>query len=248
MAIPKKQHEGFAKFFEAPTRESLRDLLKANIGETDYLDFKEEWPELAKVAKHILGLSNSGGGALVVGVRESKDASAEPVGLASLKSKEDIAKFVAKTVPQSCTWEILDFSYKDSEYPALKGKKFQVLLVEYDAKSVPILALKDGDGIKGNCLYVRRGVATTEGSHTDLQKIINERIETGYSSSHLLELSDHLAQLKELYLAKEAKSPFGDHFLQVARILHGDQLLEFRTFVDQLIELKRKRIIQVLDV
>lgn len=40
MKLAKSQHELFAQFFEEPTREKLRDLVKQNIGETDYLDFK----------------------------------------------------------------------------------------------------------------------------------------------------------------------------------------------------------------
>ena len=65
--------ELFASFFEDPTRENLRDLLKGNTGETKNLDFKEQWPATNGLVKHILAIANSGGGCVVVGVAESDD-------------------------------------------------------------------------------------------------------------------------------------------------------------------------------
>ena len=43
--------EEFAKFFETPSRESLRDLLKNNLGEFPHCDFKGNWPDFSKIAK-----------------------------------------------------------------------------------------------------------------------------------------------------------------------------------------------------
>ncbi len=124
MALTKKQHEAFAKFFEAPTRTGLRDLLKGNIGETDYLDFKEDWPEWVKLAKHILAMANSGGGAIVVGVKQYEDGTVEAIGLTKLVDKSDISKKVAGYIPSTVAIEILDFSYTESEYEKIKGKSF----------------------------------------------------------------------------------------------------------------------------
>ena len=45
MVVQKAFHEGFARFFETPSREALRDLLKHSVGETDHIDFKAELPE-----------------------------------------------------------------------------------------------------------------------------------------------------------------------------------------------------------
>jgi hypothetical protein len=39
----KTLNEEFAKFYESPTREGLRELLKNNSGELPNLDFKEDW-------------------------------------------------------------------------------------------------------------------------------------------------------------------------------------------------------------
>lgn len=105
MTILKEQHETFAQFFTAPTREALRELLRRNIGETDYLDFKADWPALPKLARHILALANSGGGALVVGVSQQTDGSLVPSGLPSIKDKAElIPPSTAGKFQAICRW------------------------------------------------------------------------------------------------------------------------------------------------
>ena len=141
MVMFKDQHEGFAQFFSAPTREALRELLRRNLGETDYLDFKEAWPDTPKLARHILALANSGGGAIVVGVAQAADGKLLPTGLRALKDKVDLIPPVKAYVPKSLDVQVLDFHFDASEYAALIGKVFQVLLVESDAKELPYLAV-----------------------------------------------------------------------------------------------------------
>jgi len=246
MSLSKKQHEGFAQFFEQPTRESLRALIKENIGETDYLDFKEQWISDQKLAKHILAMSNSGGGAVIVGIKENDDGSMTPVGIDNFTDKEKISKGLSKYLPENVSWESYEFSYKDSEYEAIKGKKFQVVLVEYDPQYIPFLCLKASDGLKENTVYVRRGTSTTEATHGDLQKIINARIETGYSSKHILDLSEHLQQLKELYKAKGKNNHMGAVIRKTMMMINGDKLNDYDIFIDELIDRKKSRIIKEL--
>ena len=242
MAISKQQHEAFARFFEEPTREALRDLIKTNIGETDYLDFKETWPESPKLAKHILSLANSGGGAMVIGVSQEEDGSVVTTGLPSLQDKADIAKGIQKFLPKEIRTAILDFSYKDSEYPALKGKSFQVLLVEHDPKYLPFLSLSDGDGIKKNVVYVRNGTSSTEATHEELQKIINKRLETGHSTEKVLNLTEHLDQLKVLDKERPnlgtATSRLGELFMSYFDARSKD----YKDFVNSLYSRKKKLI------
>jgi len=247
MSLSKKQHEGFAKFFEKPTRESLRSLIKDNIGETDYLDFKEIWVTYPKLAKHILALSNTEGGAIIVGVKENDDGTTEAVGIADFRDKENINKGLSKYLPNEILWDVFDFAYEESEYPKLKGKKFQVLLVEYNPQLIPFLCLKAGEGIKENVVYVRNGTSTTEATHDDLQRIVNERIETGYSSKHVLKLSEHLQQLKELYRQKESFSPFS-FAAGLMAMVEGDRYKDYYEFIASLIEQKKQKIIDVLAI
>jgi hypothetical protein len=201
MIKEKGYKEAFARFFEEPSRERLRVILKENSGETNNLDFKEEWPKVAKLARHVLGLANSRGGCLVVGVSQRENGTLDPVGLSRLKDKTEVINPLASYLPEPLMSElaILDFSYEASEYPRLQGKSFQVLIVDCDPAHLPFLAKRDGDGVRNNVVYVRRGTASTEANHEELQRILNRRLDTGYSSRRELDLRTHLEQLKILF-------------------------------------------------
>jgi Divergent AAA domain. len=248
MKLSKTHHEGFARFFEQPTRESFRELIRQGVGETDYLDFKSQWPDLNKVAKHILALGNSGGGAIVVGINQHDDGSLEPSGLEKLKDKVEIVKFVKKYLPSSLSYDVIDFAFEGAEYPAIKGKKFQVIIVEYSEKYLPLLALKSGSDIKGNVAYIREGTESIEANHEQLEHLINLRVESGYSSSHTLDLQEHLEQLKVLYQSREET---GLRAIAISQAmiggLLGSSLNEYYDFIEEQVERKKARIERELD-
>lgn len=191
--------EEFAKFFENPSREGLRDFLKNHAGELNGYDFKGEWPTFPKVARHILGLANSGGGCLVIGVDEKTDKTFEPVGVDQLLDKADIQKGIQKFIPPQLKYEVLDFAYTDSEYPKLVGKKFQVLLVEDLPEYIPFVAISNGEGIRGAAIYTRRGTNSEEANYEELQGMFNRRLGTGYSSEIEFDIDKQLAELNSLY-------------------------------------------------
>ncbi len=192
--------EVIAKLLESGSREDLREVIKSQTGEYNELDFKEEWPTPEKIAKHILAFSNYGGGCMIVGVSE-KNKSIEPIGLPEFKKKEDlfsgIEGFLPTEIAQSI--EIADYGYEESEYPVLIGKKFQVLFVNGTYHKAPFVSKKDGENIKKNRIYIRRGVKSVEASYEEIQQIISKRIDTGYSTTSEMELEAHLNQLKILY-------------------------------------------------
>jgi len=247
MKIAKPQHEIFAQFFEEPTREKLRDLVKHNIGETDYLDFKSEWPDLVKVSKHILALSNSGGGILVIGMSQTEKGDLEATGLLKFKDKVDVIKITKKYIPTNVVFDIFDFSYSDSEYPSLKGKIFQVVLVEYSEKTLPLLSLKEGKDIKSNVAYIREGTESISANHDQLEHLINLRIESGYSSSRTLDLREHLGQLETLYKSRKNEIGFGIASAMAFNKFFGEPLEEYYKFVDNMISAKKHRITEELD-
>ena len=201
--------EDFAKFFEAPSREGLRNLLQSQVGELDSFDFKQQWPSHPKISRHILGLANSGGGCLIIGVEEKDDKTFQPVGIKSFHDKSEIQKGVRKYIPAQLKYLVLDFAYEDSEYPKLVGKKFQVLLVEDIPEYIPFIAKSNGDGIRRNSIYIRRGTNTEEANYEALQEVVNRRIETGYSSKGEFDLNRHLSELNALYAHIEpARDPY----------------------------------------
>jgi len=125
-------HEEFTKSFENPKRETFRDLIRNNYGELAGLDFKEDWPEDPKTARHLLGLGNSGGGCLIFGVTEQSDGSLQAVGIEKTRDKADIINEIEKYLPNSVIStmnnNILDFSFTEANIPQSKGKTFKSYL------------------------------------------------------------------------------------------------------------------------
>lgn len=195
----KELHELITKFFENPTREKFRELIQFNTGEYENLDFKKEWPEASKLARHVLALANSGGGVIVVGVEETEEKQLNSTGLDKFEDKAIISSRLDTYLPNAIEYRVLDFTYKASDYDQLVGKSFQVMIIEYDPKIIPLVSLKEGKSIKENVIYVRHGTSSVIANYDNLQMLLNNRIATNYNTSSEIELEEHLAQLKMLY-------------------------------------------------
>jgi Schlafen, AlbA_2 len=228
--------EAFARFFESPSREAFRELMKNQTGEAKHVDFKEMWPKWTSLAKHILGAANSGSAILVCGVKESTDKSLESVGLVKITDKADILNGIKKYIPSSVLnkIEIHDFSFQAAEYPPIVGKTFQVLVVNYDIAATPAIAAANGEGITAGEIYVRREGQTERAVHEEVQEIINKRIESGYSSRGELDLQRCLEHLK-LLMASRPNRPLwpGIEFRQILGITDEDT---FGDFIDDMVE------------
>ena len=203
MSKKRNIHEEFARFFENPKRETFRDLIRNNLGELRTCDFKKDWPKDSKIARHLLGLGNSGGGCLVFGVAEQSNGSLLAVGIGKMRDKADIINGIEKYLPSlfvsTMNNNILNFSFTESEYALIKGKSFQVIFAEDKPEQVPLIAAENGQGIRKAAIYIRRGAKTEEANYEELQKLINRRVETKYSSRTELVLDDHLGELQNLY-------------------------------------------------
>ncbi|WP_417513034.1 helix-turn-helix domain-containing protein [Marinobacter sp.] len=247
MSLKKNQHELFRQFFEKPTRAFLSQVLKENIGETDYLDFKAEWPKFEHVAKHILAMGNTGGGAIVLGVTEEQSGEFNSTGLEKLQDRADLNKKLRKFVPDQLNYELFNFTYDKTE-PSLEGKNFQVIMVEYSEKILPLLALKEGSGIQSNVAYVRSGTESIPANRDQLEQLINTRIDTEYSSTPTLELTHHLEQLKILceYVDKMEYEELLDSESFMRGILEfvGDN--DYRDFLQEIISSKKQVIRKII--
>jgi len=252
-------NEEFARFFENPSRETLRDLLKESHGERNELDFKVEWPEKSTLARHVLAMANSGGGCIVFGV---EDGSNEPRGLPALKDKAKVNQELERYLPPSLVeqLEVVNFPYTTSECPKLQGKTFQVLFIPDDAARIPFIATADGDKIRNAAIYVRKGTESVETDYEDLQRLINRRLETGLSSTAELDIRDHMLQLRILY---QQLSPTRDRAAGITLQIQGmaRSVLGMESepnpdyppegldaFVARAIELKKRKVLEVLGV
>lgn len=259
--MKKTIHEDFTKFFENPTRDSFRDLIQNHFGEQNFMDFKSEWPELSKMARHVLAIANSGGGIIIVGITENENG-LEATGITRMQDKADIDNKFKNYINEDLEYHVLDFSYTTSEFELLQGKSFQILLIEHNERRIPYISKSDGTGIKKNMIYIRRGTSSVEASYEDVQKLINSRIETQYSSQPEIRLEEHLSQLKILYShIKKYEIVYPDspliNFSKVAtRAFHGEPehvvnshypVEGYDAFISRLIDIKKKRIVKLIE-
>ena len=112
-----------------PTRENFIDILDNGFGEQDNLDFKVQWIEAQKLAEIVLGIANSGGGAIILGVKENEDGTLESIGLSKIEDKEKIHSKMAKFLPETIKFEIADFDFSNESYSKLTGRLFQLILI-----------------------------------------------------------------------------------------------------------------------
>jgi hypothetical protein len=247
--------EEFAKFLEQPSRERLRDVLKNHYGELPNLDFKAQWPERAGLVKDILGLGNSGGGCLVIGVCENNQAF-EVTGLPACKDKADVDNEIRRFLPQALmdTLQPMDFRFQAAEYPKLVGKSFQVLIVPDNPGNLPYLALAETTGLKNTVVYVRRMASTAEATYEELQGVINRRLATGHSTQNEIDLNGHLKELGALHvqlgLFRMSYPSINDPWGSSGHVRIGDTVRQIETFGDflkKMIVAKQERIKQILE-
>lgn len=249
----KSWREEFTRFFESPTRDALRGLLQATLGESDECDFKTKWIEDSSLARHVLAIANSGGGCLMFGVRQDSDGDLHMDGLTVLREKSEVAKGIRNFIPDSLRMMTLDFSYTAAEYPALVGKKFQVLMIESDDAHLPYVARKNGADLKEATIYVRRGTESVQCNHEELQRLLDARVKTGYSEAPAVELQEYLSQLDTLYSEHRRHAPFlalpllGDLFKAGVPGV-GTDSESYQEFLERLIVAKKKIILRSLSV
>jgi predicted HTH transcriptional regulator len=255
--MDKTFHENITRFFLNPTRETFRQLFVENYGEQNNLEFKSEWPQhFSKVAKHIFAMANSGGGVIIFGVSESDDGLVVTAGLDKIIDKADISNGLASYLNSEIIYNVLDFPYETSDYGPLEGKKFQVLIVEYDDKHLPYVTKRGGEELRQNAIYVRRGTSSVEATYEELQNLVNTRISTQYSTSSELKLEEHLAQLKLLYSQiTKYHYVYGESFFNIGEMVANafkgqrEQVInanfpaeDFDKFIARMIEFKKNRI------
>jgi hypothetical protein len=248
-------HERYARFFEAPSRTTLRELLLEHFGEPRNCDFKQDWPAGPALAKHLLGIGNAGGGCIVIGVQQNADGTTEARGLSALTDKAKVTDSVRGYLPSVAlsALEIGDFAYPPDtpDYPALAGKRFQIIFFHSSSDQVPFVASKSGEGIREGAIYVRHETQTLEATHEEVQRLLGTRLSSTPTTSEGRTLKQHLDELKLLYalIPKTLGPPFAN-LDQMFRNIVGDNIPHpnypkenFEAFVHRMIE-KKKRLIQ----
>ena len=227
------------EFFNHRSSDNLGRLMKDCIGESDHLDYKREWPVNQKVARHILGFANSGGGVMIIGVEQCEDGSMAPVGLTHFRDTTMIHDGIRKFLPEDLEFDVdvIDVpDANDAEHDEIRGKKFQIVRVLNRPEHLPFVAAADGDGLHSGDVYVRNGASTRRATHMQLQEIVNRRIATGYSTGRELTLKEHLEELKVLY-AEVRPVPMVTIYAKAFTI--GGQEEDYQAFVRRVITSKK---------
>ncbi len=267
MAFPKQLKDQVYNLLQEPTLDRFRDFLHEQTGEHNSIDFKGEWIENASLAKEILAMANSQGGIIVFGLGENDDKTTNIKGLSEIKDKAVVSNEIKKYISSNLKYEIYDFSYEASEYEALSGKKFQMLVVEDNPEFIPFLSKKESSSLKLNTIYIRRGTSCETANEEEIQFMINRRINYMHPlNGEPLQLEKHLVQLKILYdhIKKEHVRYTGNYlglntpinslfknFSNTNKVTQPNPLYpdeEYDQFISRVIAEKKKKIERVLDL
>ncbi len=269
MDFPKQIKDIMYNLLKEPTLEKFREFFKGQTGEHNAIDFKGQWIDGAKLAKLMLSMANSQGGVVIFGACEKDDHTIVAEGIEKIKDHAVISDSIKNLIPSDLKYEVHDFSYTTSEYAALEGKNFQMIVIEDTPEYIPFLAKKDSDTLKANVIYVRRGTSCETANQDEIRNIINRRINYIHPlTGEPLSLEEHLKQLKILYdsIKKEDvyyRSIFGEGFrgllsgLAKTLVEKGERVVEknplypdeeYDEFVSRMISEKKKKIERVLDL
>lgn len=227
------QPQRLKDFLHDPKHRTLKRLLTENTGETDFLDFKTQWIDLTKLAKHILAIANSGGGCIIVGVSQHADGSIALDGLSGNKflDKADVDNKLQHILPKWLKYRTEDFVFSEKENEPFTSKKFQVLIIDYDPKYVPYTSVVNKGELQFGSIYIRQGTKSLEASNDKLVEMIIRKVQSGGSANSELSLQEHLVQLRLLYYELEKRSTN-----------------EYKHFIESAIENKKHRINQILEI
>ncbi|MDO4535728.1 MAG: ATP-binding protein [Clostridium perfringens] len=196
--------DSLLEFFKEPTIQKFDEFLKKNIGETNNVDFKSEWiKDISKIAQIILGIANSHGGCIVVGVEE-KGKQLIASGIKdnnSIYDPADFTKRISKYIPRSIlnNIQLRNFFYDNDVYGSLKGKKFQVIFISVRDEELPIICEAGGTSTRRGGIYIRRGTSTEEINYVELQRIIKRNLKVQSDKIKDTALKEEIEQLKTLY-------------------------------------------------
>lgn len=268
MEVPKQIKVIMYNLLSEPTPERFREFIQNQTGEHNAIDFKSQWIEGGQLAKEILSIANSGGGIIFWGVAEQPDHSVKCDGLEILKDHADISKDTSRYLSSDLKYDIYDFVFNSSEYEALIGRSYQMMVIEDTPAYIPFLAKKESGVLKTNEIYIRRGTSCEAANQEEIRNIINRRINYAHPlDGEPLSLNEHLQQLKVLYekidkeivhydsglfaglsvmLSEFAKAVSTDKRTVTINPLYPDE--SYDEFVSRLIVEKKKKIERVLDL
>jgi len=181
--------------------------------------------------------------------------------LDKFKDTADLRKEIKGYLPSSLKYHIKDFAYENSEYEAMIGKKFQILIVEDSPLDLPYICCKDGEKIKDGDIYIRKGTESEKANNYEIDELIKRKIrETKIPRNKDLPLEKHIEQLKILYSELTYTTRNSELLSGLAKALTGYlgsstthkkdcyPKEDYDAFIVRMLDKKKKRIEEELDV
>lgn len=185
-----------ADLLNAPDRVKFKELLKNNLEEFNELEFKGNYIENDKLAKHILAMANTDNGLIIFGVDEENDK-LNPIGI-KLKDKTDIKNNLANMLPDNLEYEIFDFRYDDNvEWDKIRNKCFQMITIKFTPEKIPFLSKIEKKHLKPFEIYCRRNNSSDKVRQEDIDNILNIRLNS-FKENHGFNLNNELEELRLL--------------------------------------------------
>lgn len=247
-------------FLQNPTRENFIKIVFKGSGELSNLDYKENWVKEQKIAEIIIGMANIGGGAIIIGVKENDDKTFEAVGLEKLEDQANIHSKIDNFLPNEVKYDVFNYDFRDESYNKIKGKLFQLLIINSDDKELPYVWKKNTDIAEEGCIFYRRGTKTVKANMQEIKEMTDKRIKAILLEESKLQLEEHLNQLKILYKNIRFQNNsilFSSMFKNIQNFgnsarVNGENLLypdeSYEEFVTDMILKKKKKIERILDL
>lgn len=246
-----------AGFFSDPSKDSFIEIVD-EIDETDYLECKGEWIDEGALAKHLLAMSNTEGGAIILGVSQNEDGTLEPTGLDEFLDAAKLGDGLEKYIPDSIRpqYRLKNYSYNPEAYPEVADKMFQVIFVETNDFKIPFVSLGGTTGINPDTIYTRRDTKSVRANYSEINGMIERRL-NAVREAPSRELSEELDELEVLYdkldekirLSQATAIGLQQRLSDVFKIdnpRYPDE--DFKSFVKKLIFKKKLRIERMLQV
>ena len=204
--------EEMYQLLQNATRENFIKIVFDGLGELDNLEYKREWINEQRLSEIILGIANSGGGAIIIGVNENENGTYEPIGLNKLEDSEKKRSKLDKYLPVNILYDILNFDFTDESYSKIKGKLFQIIIINSNAKELPYVWKKNTNEAEEGCIFYRRGTKTIKANMQEIKDMINKRLSAEQNFTSNLELEESLKQLHTLYNFIEPTTTTSSYF------------------------------------
>jgi len=164
-------YDAVKQLIDTPNSKTLETILWDYLFESDQVDFKKDYLEIDKIAKHILSLANIGGGAIILGVSEDGD-SLKLDGLEEYKDNAELDNSLKKYIPSTVKYRQSRIKFNENDK---EEKIFSVITVQDNPMDLPYISNKNGSNINEGEVYVRSGTKSERADKDDVEQIYRRK-------------------------------------------------------------------------